>query len=155
MVIYTGQNNKQRWCPITLFDMVSDPGYQLCSFVSSIGFRAGHTLVKVLQLLNELGVLIFQLLFQCINTWNLLGMQQIIDKILTLRHIPVIAAHQRSQHHNERTQTHLSRVCGAVSRFLELELGIVLLPFTFFSSRHLITMQKVRHYGPLLLLLFS
>jgi hypothetical protein len=59
--------------------MMNDPGYQLSSFVSPIGIRAWYTLVKVLQLLNELCVVIFQLLFQCINAWYLLGMYR--DKL--------------------------------------------------------------------------
>jgi hypothetical protein len=69
MVLCTGQHHKQRWSPITLFHMMTDPGYQLSSFVSPIGIRAWYTLGKALQLLNELCVIIFQLLFQSINAW--------------------------------------------------------------------------------------
>jgi hypothetical protein len=88
MVLCTGQSDKHIRSPIPLFHMMTDPGYQFSSFVFPLGIRAWYTLEKVLQLLNELCVIIFQLLFQTINTWYLLRMYQIVDKPLTLSRVP-------------------------------------------------------------------
>jgi hypothetical protein len=92
MVLCTGKSYKQRWSPIALFHIMTDPGYQLRYFVSPIGILAWYTLDKLLQLLNEPCIIIFQLLFQCINAcypWH-------VENCVKLLPIPQPCLHTRT-----------------------------------------------------------